>query len=68
MTDTDKDRPIGTNPIADAASATAPANPATDTTYPADQSKVSSNADLRVDDGDKLEADNDDDEQFTPTE
>lgn len=48
MTDTNNGRPIGNTPIADAASATAPATPATDTTYPVDAPKVSSNADLRV--------------------
>ena len=48
MTDLNNARPIGSNPIADAASATAPSTPATDTTYPADAPKVSSNADLRI--------------------
>ena len=48
MTDTNNGRPIGNTPIADAASATAPATPANDTTYPVDAPKVSSNADLRV--------------------
>lgn len=48
MTETDNARPIGNTPITDAASTTAPAAPANDTTYPADAPKVSSNADLRV--------------------
>ena len=48
MTDTNNARSIGTNPITDAASATAPSNPANDSTYPVDDaSDVSSNADLR---------------------
>lgn len=44
----DTSRPIGNTPITDAAAATAPASPATDTTYPVDAPKVSSNADLRI--------------------
>lgn len=48
MTDANDNRPISSNPIADAASATAPSTPATDSTYPADAPKVSSNADLRI--------------------
>ena len=56
MTDINNARPIGSNPIADAASATAPSTPATDTTYPADAPKVSSNADLRVKEDDRADA------------
>lgn len=48
MTDTDNARPIGNTPMADAASAT-------DTTYPVDAPKVSSNADLRVAEDDEFE-------------
>ena len=54
MTDINNARPIGSNPIADAASATAPSTAATDTTYPADAPKVSSNADLRIKEDDDL--------------
>lgn len=57
MTDTNDARPIGMNPIADAASATAPSNAANDTTYPIDDSSdVSSNADLRVSEDDLEDA------------
>lgn len=62
MTDTNNGRPIGNTPIADAASATAPATPANDTTYPADAPKVSSNADLRVAEDDEM-----DDAAMSPT-
>ena len=62
MTDIDNGRPIGTTPIADAASATAPATPANDTTYPVDAPKVSSNADLRVAEDDEM-----DDAAMSPT-
>lgn len=55
MTDTDNARLIGNTPMADAASATAPATPAADTTYPVDAPKVSSNADLRVAEDNELE-------------
>lgn len=44
----DTTRPIGNTPITDAAAQTAPDTPTTDTTYPVDAPKVSSNADLRV--------------------
>lgn len=44
----DKTRPIGNTPITDAAAQTAPKTPITDTTYPVDAPKVSSNADLRI--------------------
>lgn len=54
MTDADNGRPIGMNPVADAASATVLPTPANDTTYPADAPKVSSNADLRVAEDDEL--------------
>lgn len=47
----DTSRPIGTTPITDASAATAPQSFAgSDTTYPVDDPKVSSNADLRVGD------------------
>ena len=62
MTDTNNERPIGTSPITDAASATAPSNPATSSSYSSGAAEVSSNADLRV-------ADNDEDEDaaMSPT-
>lgn len=58
----DTARPIGNTPITDAAAATAPVSPATDTTYPVDAPKVSSNADLRI--GEDEEAS---DAAMTPT-
>jgi hypothetical protein len=61
MSDTDNGRPIGVTPIAESASATAPAKPSSDTTYPVDAPKVGSNADLRVPDDDE------DDAAMTPT-
>lgn len=62
MTESDNGRPIGVTPIADAASATAPPTSSSDTTYPADAPKVSSNADLRVAEDDETE-----DAAMTPT-
>ena len=67
MTDTNNGRPIGNTPIADAASATAPATPATDTTYPVDAPKVSSNADLRVAEDDDMDDEETGNAAMSPT-